>query len=61
MVTFGIVSGWALTHVANHNPAFFFFFLSFHALKNLPSSFSLKDLSSFSTYFFLLQEIFLSR
>ena len=25
MVTFGIVSGWALTHVANHNPAFFFF------------------------------------
>ena len=24
MVTFGIVSGWALSHVANHNPAFFF-------------------------------------
>ena len=23
MVTFGIVSGWALTHVANHNAAFF--------------------------------------
>ena len=23
MVTFGIVSGSALTHVANHNPAFF--------------------------------------
>ena len=24
MVTSGIVSGWALTHVENHNPAFFF-------------------------------------
>ena len=23
MVTFDIVSGWALTHVANHNPAIF--------------------------------------
>ena len=23
MVTLGIVSGWALTHVANHNPAIF--------------------------------------
>ena len=24
MVTFGILSGWARTHVANHNLAFFF-------------------------------------
>ena len=43
MITFGIVSGWALTHVENHNPAFF---LTLHALKKLPSSFILKFLSA---------------
>ena len=55
MVTFDIVSGWALTHVENHNPAFF---LTLHALKNLSSSFSLKNVSSFILKFLSARQFF---